>query len=299
MIYTYSIHELTEYINWSYFFHAWQLGAKFASIANLHGCDACRAGWLAAYPEDERSKAAEAMQLYKEANRMLDHLDKEYHIKGMTELFETNSDGDDLLIFISNTKNPFRFPLLRQQGPNKEGICLCLSDFIRPISQGIRDRIGLFATAADPTMEHLYENDPYRRLLVQTLSDRLAEAAAERMHQQVRRNQWGYAPEEKLSIKELLVERYDGTRPAVGYPSLPDQSVIFLIDELIALDRIGIRLTENGAMQPHASVCGIMISHPGSQYFSIGKISNEQLIDYAQRRNKTTDEIRRFLTTNL
>lgn len=301
MIYSYTIHELVDYINWSYFFHTWQLGAKFGSIAHLHGCDACKAGWLASFPEKERKKAAEAMQLFKEANRMLHTLDRDFQLKGITVLFEANGYGDDLLVYRKNPQEPpFRFPLLRQQtATDAQQPCLCLSDFIRPHSQKKRDCMGFFATAADPEMESLYAHDPYRKLLVQTLCDRLAEAAAEKMHQQVRKAQWGYAPDEHLTPQDLWAERFTGTRPAVGYPSLPDQSVIFLIDELIQLNQIGITLTENGAMKPHASVCGLMISHPASTYFSVGKISEEQLADYARRRNLPPDKIRPFLTANL
>ena len=116
-------------------------------------------------------------------------------------------------------------------------------------------------------MEGLYEQDPYKHLLVQTLSDRLAEAATEKMHEYVRKEAWGYAKEENLGIADLLVEKYQGIRPAVGYPSLPDQSVNFLLDELLDMKQIGISLTENGAMYPHASVCGLMFSHPGFRIF--------------------------------
>ncbi len=299
MLYSYSIHELVEYINWAYFFHAWQLGGKFGAIAGIHGCDACRAGWLASFPEAERNKAAEAMQLFKEANRMLNRLDEEYRIQGITELFDANSQEDDLLISTPELPSPLRFPLLRQQTASDTQHCLCLSDFIRPLSQGTPDRIGFFATAADPEMEQLYLDDPYRHLLVQTLCDRLAEAAAEKMHQQVRKVQWGYAPEETLTPQELWREEFSGTRPAVGYPSLPDQSVIFLIDHILHLPRIGIHLTENGAMRPHASVCGMMLAHPAAQYFAVGKIGEEQLTDYASRRQLPVEEIRRFLTANI
>lgn len=130
-------------------------------------------------------------------------------------------------------------------------------------------------------MEGLYQQDPYKHLLVQTLSDRLAEAATEKMHEYVRKEAWGYAKDESLSMSDLLVEKYQGIRPAVGYPSLPDQSINFLLDELLDMKQIGITLTENGAMYPHASVCGLMFAHPASEYFSVGKIGEDQLEDYA------------------
>ncbi len=301
MIYSYAIHDIVGYINWVYFFHTWQLGAKFASVASLHGCDTCRAGWLVSFPEEERSKAAEALQLFKEAQRMLNLLDKDYRIQGITELFGANSEGDDILVFDSTQTEPLlRLPMLRQQVvTDKAQPCVCLSDFIAPLALKKRDRIGFFATAVDPVMEQLFAEDPYQKLLVQTLCDRLAEAAAEKMHEEVRKKQWGYAPEEKLTRKELWMEQFAGTRPAVGYPALPDQSLIFLIDSLLPLRQIGINLTENGAMVPHASVCGLMISHPASYYFSVGKISPEQLEDYARRRGFSVEDIQRFLLANL
>ncbi len=197
-------------------------------------------------------------------------------------------------------ENVVTFPLLRQQTPKRDGSpFLCLSDFIRPLSSGIPDTIGAFASSIDADMEGLYEQDPYKHLLVQTLSDRLAEAATEKMHEYVRKEAWGYAKEENLGIADLLVEKYQGIRPAVGYPSLPDQSVNFLLDELLDMKQIGISLTENGAMYPHASVCGLMFSHPASEYFSVGKIGEDQLEDYTRRRGKSIEEMRKFLAANL
>jgi len=148
-------------------------------------------------------------------------------------------------------------------------------------------------------MEGLFEKDPYKHIIVQALSDRLAEAATEKMHEYVRKEVWGYAKDENLSMKDLMVEKYQGIRPAVGYPSLPDQSVNFLLDEVLDMKQIGIKLTENGAMYPHASVCGLMFSHPASQYFAVGKIGEDQLADYAQRRGKTVEEMKKFLAANL
>lgn len=115
----------------------------------------------------------------------------------------------------------------------------------------------------------------------------------------MRKEAWGYAKDENLTIPELLIEKYQGIRPAVGYPSLPDQSVNFLLDELLNMKQIGIKLTENGAMYPHASVCGLMFAHPASEYFSIGKIGEDQLQDYARRRGKSVEEMRKFLAVNL
>lgn len=289
----YHIHEVSNYINWLYFFHAWGFPARYASITKIHGCDSCRASWLTTFPEEERAKAAEAMQLHKEAVRMLNQLDSSYQVHVRYGLFDCNSDGDDVVIADSSTLLSF----LRQQTEP----FLCLSDFIRPINpEGIRDRIGVFAACADEAIEHLYEDsDDYKRLLCQTLADRLAEAAIERAHEAIRKFYWGYAPDEQLSIADLHAERFQGIRPAVGYPSLPDQSLNFDLDRLIDFSAIGIRLTENGAMQPHASVSGLMLSHPQAHYFSIGKIGQDQLLDYAKRKKRTPEEMRPFLSANL
>lgn len=294
MIIKYKIHEVSEYINWIYFFHAWGFQPRFAAIADIHGCDSCRASWLAGFPEEDRAKAAEAMQLYKDANRMLNQLDEDFEIKSVVKLCEANSDGDNLII------DGVTFPLLRQQAKKREGgPFLCLSDFVRPLSSGIKDTVGAFATSIDADMEGLFEKDPYKHIIVQALSDRLAEAATEKMHEYVRKEVWCYAKDENLSMKDLMVEKYQGIRPAVGYPSLPDQSVNFLLDEVLDMKQIGIKLTENGAMYPHASVCGLMFSHPASQYFAVGKIGEDQLADYAQRRGKTVEEMKKFLAANL
>lgn len=290
----YKVHEVSPYINWIYFFHAWGFQPKFTGIANIHGCDACRASWLASFATEDIPKASEAMQLFKEANRMLNLLDERTTIQCIFRLCPANADGDNLII--DNTV----FPLLRQQTPHPDGSpFLCLSDFIRPLSSGKADTIGLFASSISEDTEGYYKDDPYKHLLAQTLTDRLAEAATEKMHEYVRKVAWGYAPDESLSIPDLLVEKYQGIRPAVGYPSLPDQSVNFLLDDLLDMKQIGITLTENGAMHPHASVCGMMIAHPQSHYFAVGKIGEDQLEDYARRRGKPVEEMRKFLAANL
>lgn len=293
MIIHYRLHEVSEYINWIYFFHAWGFQPRYAAIANIHGCDACRALWLANFPEQERAKAAEAMQLYKEANRMLSSLDNDFQTHAVCRLMDANSEEND--IWLEGT----RFPFLRQQTAKEGEPYLCLSDFIRPLSTGITDKIGLFATSIDAEVENLFPNDSYKHLLVQTLADRLAEATAEKMHETVRKNIWGYAPDEHLSIPQLHNEEFQGIRPAVGYPSLPDQSVNFLLDELLDMKQIGIQLTENGMMRPHASVSGLMFAHPASHYFSVGKIDEQQLENYASRRGLPMHEMRKFLGANL
>lgn len=291
---TYSIHELTDYINWIYFFHAWGFQPRFATIAHIHGCDVCRALWLREFPEAERAKAAEAMQLHKEAQRMLWKWDETHSVKAVYRLFRAYSDGDNLLL------DGTVFPLLRQQQVQQPGEPhLCLSDFVRPLASGLPDTVGAFATTVDEEPEQLSPQDPYQRMLAQTLADRLAEAAAERLHEQVRKEFWGYAKAEKLTVKQLHDEAYQGIRPAVGYPSLPDQSVNFLLNDLLGMEQIGIHLTENGMMVPHASVSGLMFAHPRSRYFSIGKIGEDQLADYARRRGMPVEEMKKYLAANL
>lgn len=294
MLIYYKIHEVSPYINWIYFFHAWGFQPRYAAIAHIHGCDSCRAMWLASFPEAERAKAAEAMQLFKEANRMLNRMEEKITIRCVFRLCRANADGDNLLI------EGTTFPLLRQQTPNPDGTpFLCLSDFIRPLASGIPDTVGLFASSVSENVEEDYKNDPYKHLLIQTLNDRLAEAATEKMHEYVRKEAWGYVPNESLSIPELLEEKFQGIRPAVGYPSLPDQSVSFLLDELLDMKQIGITLTENGAMHPHSSVCGLMLAHPAARYFAVGKIGEDQLEDYARRRRIPVPKMKKFLTANL
>lgn len=290
----YDIHELAEYINWIYFFHAWGFQPKYSSIADIHGCDGCRAMWLVSFKEEERPKASEAMQLHKEAIRMLNSLDGRFKVYAMYRLMDANSDGDNIIM------EGKTFPLLRQQTRvNDSDPFLCLSDFVRPADSGIKDTVGCFATTINPEMEKEFEDDDYKHMLCKTLAERLAEAAAEKIHETIRKSVWGYAPDENLSVKELLNEKYCGIRPAVGYPSLPDISVNFLLDELLDMKRIGITLTENGMMHPHASVSGLMFAHPKSRYFSIGKIDEAQLADYAERRGKTIDEMRKYLRANI
>ncbi len=293
----YRLQEVTDYINWSYFFHAWGFPARFAGIANIHGCDSCRAHWLADFPQADRQRAAEAMQLHKEALRMLVRLGAEGHrVHVRFGLFDCNADGDDILV-----DGKLRLSMLRQQHEPY----LCLADYVRPLNdEGLKDHIGVFAAAADVGIEqHFAEGasdaDAYLHLLCQTLADRLAEAAIERAHQAIRKSYWGYAPDEQLSIADLHAERFQGIRPAVGYPSLPDQSLNFDLDALIDFSEIGITLTEHGAMRPHASVSGLMIAHADAHYFSIGLIGDDQLNDYAQRKMRTPEEMRTYLAANL
>jgi cobalamin-dependent methionine synthase I len=167
------------------------------------------------------------------------------------------------------------------------------------VESGQTGTVGLFVTSVDEKMINSEHTDDYHLMLAQTLADRLAEATAERMHEEVRKELWGYAKDERLTIEEMLQEKYVGRRPAVGYPSLPDQSLNFLIDQLLDMKRIGVSLTESGAMRPHASTSGLIISHSQARHFAIGHIGEDQLNDYALRRGMPENRIREFLASNI
>lgn len=307
MLYSYSLHEAAECIDWLYFFHAWGFGRRFSGVSRIHDCPSCRNSWVGSFPAEERAKAGEAARLYDDARFLLDRLDEtEIRIGGLAEIFPANSREDNIVFRIPPSGSGGRgggevlFPLLRQQRPAAgSDVCLCLSDFVRPEASGIEDRVGVFATAVRAEKALAGMCDVYQQLLLQTLCDRLSEACAELMHAAVRRVQWGYAPHERLTAEELLAGKYVGIRPAIGYPSLPDQSEAFLIDRLLGMGKIGVSLTETGAMQPAASTCGLMLGHPAARYFAVGKISDEQLHDYAARRGMPPDTLRRFLSGNL
>ena len=294
---------MIPFINWLYFYHAWGLSGK---------------------PKADKEK------IKQEALQMLASWEEKYHTHAIFKLFEVGSEGDDLIFFLPSTSEEngisgtsggngtpgtsgiesngieekkeknLRFPMLRQQHPSAPGEPnLCLADFIRPLSQGIRDQIGVFCTSVDGTIIDVYRHDDYLNMMAQTLSDRLAEATAEKLHEEVRKEYWGYAPDENLTIEQQHREEYQGIRPAIGYPSLPDTSANFLIDQLLDMKQAGIRLTETGMMTPHASVSGLMFSHPKTRYFELGKIGDDQLRDYARRRGVPVELMRRFLQSSL
>ena len=296
------VEEIRPYIHWIFFFTAWRLSGRFSEIAGIDGCDACRANWLASFPVEDRNKAAEAMQLYKDANRLLDRLVgmKAEYCKAVYRFYPANSDGDDIVLGDSG----FRIPTLRQQKKNNENCYKSLADYIMPVSTGRTDYVGAFVVTAGAGMDYLCkqfeeEGDTYSSMLLQSLSDRLAEALAEYLHEKVRREYWGYAAGESLCIPDLFKVKYQGVRPAVGYPSLPDQSLNSELDKLLRFSQIDVSLTENGAMYPTASVSGLYIAHPDADYFMIGEINDEQLTDYTQRRNIDKKELSRFLNKNI
>lgn len=294
VVITYKVHEVVPYINWIYFFHAWDFGPKYATVAKVYENNAERATWITSFGEQGRVKATEALNLFREANRLLARLDGLIEMKTIYRLCRANADGNNLLL------EDTLLPLLRQQEVHsKRKPYLCLSDFVYPLSAEKTDTVGVFAATVSNDATEFCVNDPYKRLLVQTLCDRLAEAATEKLHQYIRREAWGYAKDEELDIPDLLAGKFKGIRPAVGYPCLPDQSINFILDKLLDMQQIGITLTENGAMSPHASVSGLMLGHPATHYFAVGKIGEDQLEDYAKRRQMDTAQMRKFLAANL
>lgn len=257
---TYDISTLVPYINWAYFYFAWQL-------------------------KDEANK----QRMRSEAESFLASIQGKYYAHALFKIVDAHAEGDDIII----EENGKRLPFLRQQEANSE--FLCLADFI----SGEADKVGLFATSVDAGMETDFDDDPYEKMMAQLLADRLAEATAERMHEEVRKHYWGYAKDENLSIHDMQLEKFVGIRPAVGYPSLPDTSMNFLLDDLLGMQQIGITLTESGAMRPHASVSGLMMDHAEAHYFNLGRIGVDQLEDYAKRRQMPVNEMRKFLIANL
>ena len=272
----YHISDLAEYINWAYFFHAWPVPAT----------------------------SEEGIRLQEDAQRLLHHIRPYVVVKTVVDILPAWSEGDDIVVQKTIPcecgqshpyGDPVHIPMLRQQRPGKDGLCLCLSDFIRPRQALKTDKMGIFATSTSIGAGCTFPNDDYNKMLLQTLADRLAEAGAERLHEKVRKHIWGYAPNEQLTPAELHQEQFQGIRPAVGYPCMPDVSINFVLDELIGFQSIGVTLTSSAMMQPHASVSGLMISLPQAHYFSVGEIGEEQLADYAQRRHTTPDKLRPFI----
>ncbi len=293
------ISTLVRYIDWRFFFMAWRLTGKFEGMAEVCDCESCQVGWLQTFAEADRAKAKEALSLYKDARTMLKELSEksDFSAKAIVGIFPAVSENEGIK-FNFEGKDTY-IPTLRQQEFKKNGLYFSLSDFVSPV----KDYVGTFAVtvhgAEAMATEFEKDDDSYNSILIKTLADRLAEAAAEWVHEKIRKEYWGFASEESLSIEEMLKVQYTGIRPAVGYPSLPDQSIIFDLIPILPFNAIGIELTENGAMYPNASVSGIVISHPKSQYFNIGKINEEQLNDYSKRKGKSPDELRKWLAHNL
>jgi 5-methyltetrahydrofolate--homocysteine methyltransferase len=284
--------DLVDTIDWTPFFQTWELAGRFPRIL-----------------EDEVVGEA-ARSLYQDARAMLHRIVAEKWLRAaaVIGLFPARSSGDDVII--DNPDQPGQpigtLNFLRQQKPKAEGRAnLCLADFIAPAESGLADHIGLFAVTAglgieDRLAEFEAAHDDYQAILLKALADRLAESLAEYLHRRVRTEFWGYVPDEQLGNEELIGEKYQGIRPAPGYPACPDHSEKRkLFDWLEVEKNIGMQLTEGYAMYPAASVSGYYFAHPQAQYFVLGQVQQDQLEDYAARKQCTVDELKRVLPANL
>lgn len=284
-----SVEELIPYIDWTFFFFAWKINGRYPAVF------------------DDPVKGPEARRLYDDAMKLLGVIASKglIEIRGVAGLFPAASNGEDIIIYEDTSRESVRKVLhfMRNQEVKDKGKPnLCLSDFVAPASEEITDYTGLFAVMADITEagEEQTKGDDYETIIMRILSDRLAEAAAEFLHEKVRREYWGYAPDESLSPAELFKTEYRGIRPAPGYPACPDHTEKGSIFELLdATNRIGISLTENYSMVPPSSVCGYIFSHPASVYFNVGTIGEDQLNDYAFRKGMTRDEAAVWLSENI
>jgi 5-methyltetrahydrofolate--homocysteine methyltransferase len=280
---------LTDYIDWMPFFNAWEFHGKFPAILS----------------DETVGEAASA--LYKDARAMLETIVREewLHARAVLGLFAANScDHDDLLLYADEQRKTTleRLCHLRQQRAKPEGQPQsCLADFVAPAESGVADYVGAFAVTAgigiDERVAHFEKaHDDYNAILLKALADRLAEALAEYLHERVRLEHWGYAPDERLGNEDLIAERYRGIRPAPGYPACPDHTEKAKLWSLLDVEKnIELRLTESYAMHPTAAVSGFYFSHPDARYFSVGKIDRDQLESYAARKGMTVAEAERWL----
>lgn len=300
-----SIQSLRKYIDWSFLFKAWRLPGKYKGI-QLFASEKEKQIWLESFKEgSERDKATEAYNLYVDSNILLDTWDQKKSLKSKAVLgfFEAKSDVNDIL-FYEEGKEILRFPFLRQQVVNKSGAYTNLSDFVAPLDSEVTDYMGAFAVTAGLGIKEISDafekaNDDYMAILSQILADRLAEAAAEWLHEEMRKNYWGFSPEEDLTLSDLFTIQYRGIRPAIGYPSMPNQADNFLLEKLIPLDKAEISLTENGAMYPNASVSCLVFAHPQSEYFAIGPIADDQMENYSKRLNISVDRLKKWLPSQI
>jgi 5-methyltetrahydrofolate--homocysteine methyltransferase len=284
----YDLAELAEYIDWTPFFQTWELTGRFPAIL------------------DDPKVGEVARSLYDDARKMLERIIKEkwFTARATIGFWPANAQGDDIKVYADEGRKAeiATFHTLRQQLEKREGrFNAALSDFIAPASSGVPDYIGAFVVTAgigeDVVADRFKNaNDDYSSILCKALADRLAEAFAERMHARVRREFWGYAPDEALTPDQLILEQYAGIRPAPGYPAQPDHSEKASLFALLDGERrIGVKLTESFAMWPGASVCGLYFSHPDSYYFGVGKIERDQVEDYAARKGWSVAEAEKWL----
>jgi 5-methyltetrahydrofolate--homocysteine methyltransferase len=287
----YSLEDLAQYIDWSPLFQAWELRGKYPRIF------------------DDPESGPEARRLFDDAQRLLQRIidGKLLHARGVYGFWPAASVGDDLLIYedADCRSELARFHTLRQQWQRRgQEHFLALSDFIAPRESGRTDYLGAFAVSAGAGAAELVarfeaEHDDYSAIMTKALADRLVEAFAERLHQ-IARADWGYGRDERLTSEDLIDEKYRGVRPAPGYPACPDHTEkLTLFRVLDAERRTGIRLTETMAMDPGASICGWYFAHPQSRYFSVDRITRDQVEDYARRKAMKLTEVERWLAPNL
>ena len=288
----YDLAELRHYIDWGPFFITWDLGGRFPALLK------------------DAVIGTEATKLFADANVLLDQIiaEKWLTAKAAWGLFPAAATGADTLTVYPQAGIPVRLESLRQQIKKAPGQPqFSLADFIKPLSENSNepeDTLGAFAVTIHGIEPHLQRftdaHDDYNKIMLQALADRLAEAFAERLHERVRKEFWGYAASETLDNESLIREKYAGIRPAPGYPACPDHTEKYKLFELLDVEaRTGISLTESLAMYPAASVCGWYFSHPQSTYFGVGKIGEDQLSSYTQRKGMDAGELRRWLSPNL
>jgi 5-methyltetrahydrofolate--homocysteine methyltransferase len=289
------LERLVEYIDWSPFFLTWELKGKYPKIF------------------DDPKYGETAKELYVEANALLDRVTKDKSLKatGVYGFWPANSIGDDIVLWRdgSTAGSPdsvlVRFPMLRQQWERRgQKDFRSLADYIAPLESGRVDSIGAFAVTAGHGCDELAlafekDHDDHHSILIKSVADRLAEAFAEYLHEQARKD-WGFGADEKLTADDLVEEKYRGIRPAFGYPACPDHLLKRpLFDLLQAEGNAGINLTESFAMWPAASVSGLYFAHPHARYFAINRITRDQVEDYAKRKGVPVSEVERWLAPNL
>jgi 5-methyltetrahydrofolate--homocysteine methyltransferase len=287
----YPLQDLVDYIDWGPFFQTWEMRGRFPDLL------------------DDPVSGSAARDLFGEANALLDHIvaNDLLRARAVMGIFPAAGRGDDVVIYGDDDRTSELAVVqhLRQQMDRKTGPNLCLADFVAPRESGVPDWTGAFAVTAGEGLEVLCagfeaDSDDYRSILAKALADRLAEALAERLHQRVRTEFWGYVPDESLTTEALVAEQYLGIRPAPGYPACPDHSQKSTLFELLGVETaIGVKLTESYAMWPGASVSGWYFGHPEAKYFGLGRVSKDQVEDYAGRAGVDLDEAERRLSPAL
>jgi 5-methyltetrahydrofolate--homocysteine methyltransferase len=278
------LETIIPYIDWTPFFIAWELKGRYPTIFN------------------DAVLGKQAKDLFNDAQTLLQKIFKGnlFTAKAVFALYCANSVGDDIEVYNDEKRSSLiaRFHTLRQQHDQPE-VRQSLSDYVAPLESGINDYMGAFAVTIHGTDELAKEfeaqHDDYNSIMTKALADRLAEALAEKLHADVRRNYWGYAAAETLSNEEIIRERYDGIRPAPGYPAQPDHTEKRTLFALLQAEEIGLSLTESCAMWPASSVSGLYFTHPKSRYFAVGRILEDQVLEYAKRKGMSVEEVERWL----